>query len=404
MTARDCARPALATPVADATTTARRTLALVRGEGARSGTPTASDYLDLVAGIAVNALGHAHPAVVEAVTAQVATLGHVSQPLRHTSRSVALAERLLALLAGRDGRVFFCQLRRRGQRGRVQARPGRTGRHRGASRAEGALPRPHHGRAGADRQAGQARAVRAAARRRHLRAVRRREALRAAVDDDDGGGLPRAGPGRGRRRRAAARLPRGRARAATRGTARCSSSTRCRPASAAPAPGSRTSTTGVAPDVVTLAKGLGGGLPDRRLHRLRRRARRCSSPASTAHVRRQPGRRAPPPSPSSTRSRPTACSTRPRPGRPRCATASLALGHPLVAGVRGAGCCCAHHADRSRSPRPSRRAARRAGFLVNAVAPPTSIRLAPPLVLTDRRGATAFARARCPTALDAGDA
>ena len=47
-----------------------------------SGTTTGNAYVDLLAGIAVNALGHAHPAVVEAVTAQVATLGHVSQPVR----------------------------------------------------------------------------------------------------------------------------------------------------------------------------------------------------------------------------------------------------------------------------------------------------------------------------------
>src|SRR5581483_11510166 len=57
-------------------------------------------------GIAVNVLGHAHPAVVAAVTKQISTLGHVSNLLA-SEPAVALAELLLAL-AGRPGRVFFC--------------------------------------------------------------------------------------------------------------------------------------------------------------------------------------------------------------------------------------------------------------------------------------------------------
>lgn len=81
-------------------------LALVSGHGARVVDADGRSYLDLVAGIAVNALGHAHPAVVEAVTRQVSTLGHTSNLVINT-RGVELAERLLAL-DGRDGRVFFC--------------------------------------------------------------------------------------------------------------------------------------------------------------------------------------------------------------------------------------------------------------------------------------------------------
>ncbi len=53
-------------------------LTLVRGEGAHVWDADGNRYLDLVGGIAVNALGHAHPAVVEAVTNQIATLGHTS--------------------------------------------------------------------------------------------------------------------------------------------------------------------------------------------------------------------------------------------------------------------------------------------------------------------------------------
>ncbi|MGW0604662.1 acetylornithine transaminase [Streptomyces sp. NPDC002644] len=79
---------------------------LVRGEGAKLWDADGKEYLDLVGGIAVNALGHAHPAVVEAVSRQIASLGHVSN-LFVAEPTVALAERLLELF-GRDGKVFFC--------------------------------------------------------------------------------------------------------------------------------------------------------------------------------------------------------------------------------------------------------------------------------------------------------
>jgi acetylornithine aminotransferase len=81
-------------------------LALVRGEGTRLWDADGRQYLDFVGGIATNALGHAHPAVVEAVSRQIASLGHVSN-LFMAEPPVALAERLLQLF-GRDGRVFFC--------------------------------------------------------------------------------------------------------------------------------------------------------------------------------------------------------------------------------------------------------------------------------------------------------
>jgi acetylornithine/N-succinyldiaminopimelate aminotransferase len=81
------------------------TLTLVRGDGATVWDDQGRSYVDLVAGIAVNALGHAHPAVVEAVSRQVATLGHTSN-LVANEPSMLLAERLLSL-TGRDGRVFF---------------------------------------------------------------------------------------------------------------------------------------------------------------------------------------------------------------------------------------------------------------------------------------------------------
>ncbi|MFJ9551583.1 acetylornithine transaminase [Streptomyces erythrochromogenes] len=81
-------------------------LALVRGEGARVWDADGHQYTDFVGGIAVNALGHAHPAIVTAVTEQISTLGHVSN-LFASEPVIALGERLLQLF-GRPGKVFFC--------------------------------------------------------------------------------------------------------------------------------------------------------------------------------------------------------------------------------------------------------------------------------------------------------
>ncbi len=80
-------------------------LALVRGEGAVVVDETGKSYVDFLGGIAVNVLGHAHPAVVRAVTEQIQTLGHVSN-LYASPPAAALAERLLGL-SGRPGAVFF---------------------------------------------------------------------------------------------------------------------------------------------------------------------------------------------------------------------------------------------------------------------------------------------------------
>jgi acetylornithine aminotransferase len=80
-------------------------LVLVRGEGAHVWDADGKEYVDLLGGIAVNALGHAHPALVAAVTEQLTTLGHVSNFFT-SAPQVELAERLLSLVAA-DGRVFF---------------------------------------------------------------------------------------------------------------------------------------------------------------------------------------------------------------------------------------------------------------------------------------------------------
>lgn len=83
-------------------------LALARGAGAQVWDVEGRRYLDLVGGIAVNSLGHAHPAVVRAVTDQIAVLGHVSN-LYINEQAIILAETLLDLLGVTDsGRVLFC--------------------------------------------------------------------------------------------------------------------------------------------------------------------------------------------------------------------------------------------------------------------------------------------------------
>jgi acetylornithine/N-succinyldiaminopimelate aminotransferase len=83
-------------------------VALASGDGAVVTDVDGKTYVDLLGGIAVNVLGHRHPAVIEAVTHQMATLGHTSN-LYATEPGVALAEELVALLgADEPARVFFC--------------------------------------------------------------------------------------------------------------------------------------------------------------------------------------------------------------------------------------------------------------------------------------------------------
>jgi acetylornithine/N-succinyldiaminopimelate aminotransferase len=83
-------------------------MALASGDGAVVIDVDGKTYLDLLGGIAVNVLGHRHPAVIEAVAHQMATLGHTSN-LYATEPGIALAEELVALLgADAQTRVFFC--------------------------------------------------------------------------------------------------------------------------------------------------------------------------------------------------------------------------------------------------------------------------------------------------------
>ncbi|MGW4097890.1 acetylornithine transaminase [Mycobacterium sp. NPDC004974] len=81
-------------------------LALASGDGVVVTDTDGKSYLDLLGGIAVNLLGHRHPAVIEAVTTQLNTLGHTSN-LYATEPGIALAEALVGHL-GTQARVFFC--------------------------------------------------------------------------------------------------------------------------------------------------------------------------------------------------------------------------------------------------------------------------------------------------------
>jgi acetylornithine/N-succinyldiaminopimelate aminotransferase len=82
-------------------------LALVRGDGCQVWDADGRAYLDLVAGIAVSSLGHAHPAVVQAVSDQVGRLAHSSN-LYINEPAVELAERLVGILGIDGARVFLC--------------------------------------------------------------------------------------------------------------------------------------------------------------------------------------------------------------------------------------------------------------------------------------------------------
>ncbi len=358
-------------------------LPLVRGEGARVWDADGKEYLDLVGGIAVNALGHAHLAVVEAVTRQIGTLGHVSN-LFVAEPPVALAERLLGLF-GRPGRVFFCNSGAEAVEGASSsagspAAPTWSPRT-AASTAGPWAPRPH-------RPARQADPLPAAARRRHPRAVRRRRGAAGRGHRGHRPGDHRADPGRERRRRPAPGYLKA-AREITRATGTLlvldevqTGIGRCGHWFAAQAEG-------VEADVVTLAKGLGGGLPIG--------ATVAFGPAADLFG---PGHHG-----TTFGGNPVACAAGLAVLDTLAADAALdhvkavgerlrqgieALGHPLVSHVRGAGLLLGIVLTESLAPQVQQ-AAQDAGLLVNAPAPDV-VRIMPSLLLTDAE-ADAFVRA-----------
>ncbi|MCK6160545.1 acetylornithine transaminase [Corynebacterium simulans] len=82
-------------------------LGLVSGAGSTVVDEEGKSYIDMLAGIAVNSLGYGHPAVVQAVSQQVAKLAHVSN-LFASEPVVEVAQKLKARVGDSDARVFFC--------------------------------------------------------------------------------------------------------------------------------------------------------------------------------------------------------------------------------------------------------------------------------------------------------
>ena len=83
-------------------------IALVKGKGIVVADADGKSYLDFLGGISTNLLGHAHPVIVKAVTKQISMLSHVSNFYAHPN-VVELAEKLIAMTGAQSGRVFFCQ-------------------------------------------------------------------------------------------------------------------------------------------------------------------------------------------------------------------------------------------------------------------------------------------------------
>jgi len=82
-------------------------ITLTSGKGIFVVDENGKKYLDFLGGIATNALGHAHPSIVKAVSKQIATLGHVSNLYAHPA-GLQLAEKLIDMTGDQTARVFFC--------------------------------------------------------------------------------------------------------------------------------------------------------------------------------------------------------------------------------------------------------------------------------------------------------
>lgn len=352
-------------------------VALARGEGCVVWDVDGNSYLDLLAGIAVSALGHAHPAIVAAVREQVATLAHASNLYLHTGQ-VALAERLLGLL-GTQGRVFFANSGTEANEAAVKL----VRRAQGAGRpvfvaAEGGF----HGRTMGSLSLTGKSSIREpfAPFGIDVRFVPYGDpdALAAAVGPDCAGVFLEPCLGEG----GVVPAPAGYLKAAR---AACDEAGALLVLDEIQSGIGRTGAwfafqaEGIVPDVVTLAKGLGGGLPIGACIGIGR----CGS----ALGRGDHG--------STFGGNPVACAaalavldTIERDGLLSHVTrvgAALTAGitaidHPLLAGVRGSGLWQAIVLT-APTAAAVETAARQAGFLVNAVQP-DAIRLAPPLVLS----------------------
>nr|WP_324653262.1 acetylornithine transaminase [Georgenia sp. H159] len=359
---------------------------LVRGEGAWVWDADGGRYLDLLAGIAVNSLGHAHPTLVSAVSAQLGTLGHVSNFFA-TPTQVHLAERLLEIVepggAPAGSRVFLAnsgteameaafKLARRhgeGTRPRILALEGAF-----HGRTMGALALTHKA-AYRDPFAPLPGGV------EHL-PFGDVDALAAAMDDDVAALVLEPLQGEAGVRP----LPPGYLAAARELTSRHGALLVLDEVQTGMGRTGRWMAHhhdhvggGVVPDVVVLAKGLAGGLPIGAVVALGERAATLLGPGqhgstfggnpvasaaalATIHVIERDG----------------LLSAVTQRGR-QLADGIAALGHPLVAGVRGEGLLLAVMLDRPVAAQVAQ-AALAAGYIVNPVAP-DAVRLAPPFIL-----------------------
>src|SRR5438045_2047761 len=352
-------------------------LAISRGQGCRVTDADGREYLDLIAGIAVSSLGHAHPALVEAVSRQVAEVAHTSNLFLH-EREVELAERLLALL-GEDGRVFLANSGTEANEAAIKL----------VRRLQGdgrpvlvAAERSFHGRTLGSLALTGKDSIRTpfGPYGFEVRFVPYgdADALRAAVGPDVAAVFLEPGLGES----GVVPAPEGYLPAAREA---CDAAGALLVLDEIQTGIGRTGAwfahqaAGVRPDVLTLAKGLGGGLP----------IGLCVGfgEAGTGFARGDHG--------STLGGNPVACAaalavldTIERDGLLAHVTAvgeHLASGlnqisHPLLAGVRGVGLWRAVVLTAEVAP-DVEAAARRAGFLVNAVQP-DAIRLAPPLILS----------------------
>jgi acetylornithine/N-succinyldiaminopimelate aminotransferase len=352
-------------------------VAITRGVGCRVWDADGREYLDLIAGIAVSSLGHAHPAIVEAVSRQVATVAHTSNLYLH-EREIELAEQLLTLL-GTDGKVFFANSGAEANEAAIKlvrriAGPGRP--------VIVAAERSFHGRTMGSLALTGKESIRTPFGPFGL-TVRfvpygDTEALGAALGPDVAAVFLEPGLGES----GVIPAPAGYLRAAREA---CDTSGALLVLDEIQSGIGRTGAwfahqaAGIRPDVLTLAKGLGGGLPIGVCVGL--------GAAGSGFAKGDHG--------STFGGNPVACAaasavlgTIERDGLlahvttvgDQLAAGVEALRHPLVAGVRGLGLWRAIVLTAEVAP-AAEAAARLAGFLVNAVQP-DAIRLAPPLILS----------------------
>ena len=352
-------------------------LAISRGQGCRVWDADGREYLDLIAGIAVSSLGHAHPAIVEAVSRQVAEVAHTSNLYLH-EREIDLAERVLALLSA-DGRVFLANSGAEANEAAIKL----VRRIAGPARPViVAAERSFHGRTMGSLALTGKESIRAPFGPFGL-TVRfvpygDADALRTAVGPDVAAVFLEPGLGES----GVVPAPEGYLLAARQA---CDEAGALLVLDEIQSGIGRTGAwfahqaAGVRPDVLTLAKGLGGGLPIGMCVGL--------GAAGDGFARGDHG--------STFGGNPVACAaalavldTIERDGLlahvtvvgEHLASGLNQISHPLLAGVRGVGLWRAIVLTAEVAP-DVEAAARRAGFLVNAVQP-DAIRLAPPLILS----------------------